>query len=129
MAAVTDLSWAQLAEGMSQVMGITIGVATYSENPNNSGSGTVTFAVQDLRNVKSYFQNPSSGVIKAIFGIIAAARVAQDSVNQGKATGEKLNAFPAPTTGTPSNGQVPITYTIAAKALLSSATQVVGTNV
>lgn len=127
MAAVTDLSWAQLASGMFSAMSIAIQNATYTENSN--GSGTVTFTIQDMTNVKPYFENTSSGVIKAISGIVASARVAQDQANQGKGTGEKLNAFPAPTVGTPVNGQVPINYTIAAKALLSSATQIVGTTV
>lgn len=127
MAAVTDLSWSQLSSGINSAMAIAIQNATYTENSN--GSGTVTFTFQDMTNVKPYFDNPSSGVIKVISGVVASARVAQEQANQGKATGEKLNAFPAPTTGTPSNGQVPINYTIAAKALLSSATQIVGTNV
>lgn len=125
MPAVTDLTWQQIRDAFAQ--------QGFIQNPiiqGAVGDGVAQIYIDVSALLGGATQEfTKEGVVKAFTKLLAAARVAQEAANTGKAAGEKLAAFPAATTGTPSNGAVPITHTITARALLSSATQIVGTNV
>jgi hypothetical protein len=67
------------------------------------------------------------GVVKALARLLEVARKAQEKSNEGKPTGERMAAFPAPAIGTPTGGFVPVTRSIASRYELSSATSIVAT--
>ena len=125
MPAVTDLSWSDLNNGLRKLTG--------QENGNFivlGGENTNPRVVMDITGLIS---SPSPtlsnmGTIKLLSMLLDAARIEQEFLNQGKATGERLTAFPSPTFGILANGFAPITRTLAARAILSSAAQIVGTN-
>lgn len=120
MPAVTDLTFIQLNDALKQLTGATFDFVT---SDIESGGVFINLGTFSSNGVPS-----GTGVIKAIATLMDAARVAQETANQNKAAGEKLTAFPVPTIGTPNNGAVPITRALTARAVLSSATQIVGTN-
>lgn len=122
MPAVTDLTFQQLNDSLKKITGSTTDLIQVDPD-----GGMLTLQLTPLTNNSR--GSTASGVIKALSMLLDAARDAQETANTGKTTGERLAAFPTPTTGTPANGQVPITRSLAARALLSSATQIVGTNV
>lgn len=121
MPAVTDLTWQQINEAFSaQNSGVDVVPITVI-----SGKAYIDLSILTDTNVTTQTQ---AGVIKATTRLLDLARIAQETANTGKVTGEKLTAFPAPTFGTLANGYAPVTRTLTARALLSSATQIVGTN-
>ena len=127
MAAITDLTWQQLADALGTMGANPISI---SGTPNAS---VITLSISTL--VTGTYKSDGTeqpigetGVIRALTKLLDAARIAQEAVNTGKVAGEKLSAFPAPTFGTLANGYAPITRTLTARAVLSSATQIVGTN-
>lgn len=125
MAAVTDLNWTDLNAGLRKLL----------DDPDYNFIYIDTTATPPrLRlDISALMPGSSSnlnnaGGIKLLAILFDAARLQQETLNQGKAVGEKLTAFPAPTFGTLANGYAPITRTLTARAVLSSATQIVGTN-
>lgn len=66
------------------------------------------------------------GVIKILANALNAAYLAQQDVNIGQITGEKLAALGTPTVGQISNGYAPITRTFVSRSELASATNIVG---
>lgn len=120
MAAVTDLTWSQLNTALKQLLGTTNDVITID------GYGIPTDI--NINAIASVGDN-GTGVIKFMTRLFDAARVAQETANTGKTTGEKLSTFAAPTNAAPSNNLVSITRTIVSRADLTSATKIVGTNV
>lgn len=121
MAAVTDLTWQQINDAFAaQNPGVDVVPITVI-------SGKVYIDLSIL-NDTSISVPTQAGVIKALTRLFDLARVSQETANTGKTTGEKLTAFPTPTFGTLANGFAPITRTLTARAVLSSATQIVGTN-
>ena len=127
MPAVTDLSWGDLNQGLKRLVGEDgnfVGIITPDATFTNR---KLAIFIDDLLPNAALDLN-GTGVIKLLTMLLDAARLQQETLNQGKATGEKLTAFPAPTFGVLTNGFAPITRTVTARAVLSSATQVVGTN-
>lgn len=124
MPAPTDLTWQQFGQAFGEVFGTPITNATLTTTPE--GRNQIIFEVGDLAPFREFFSNQNIGVIKALARSMAAARVAQERLNENKPAGERLTAFPAPTTGTPAAGQVPIDYRLTARAVLSSATDIKG---
>lgn len=127
MPAVTDLTWAQLERAHDGSWLKQINVNADQNAPNPTFHWVLDIGAVLGQPVTDI--NAEQGVVKVLIRLLATARAAQEVANTGKATGEKLAAFAAPTTGTPNNGTVPITYSVAGRALLSSATQIVGANV
>lgn len=130
MAAITDLTWTQLNVALKELTG------TSSADPNlittdAYGIPTSINITKVVGGITGSPADPSSvtGVIKFLNRLHDACRMAQESVNQGKAAGEKLSAFGAPTSATPKGNLVPITRTIVSQADLSTATKIVGINV
>lgn len=123
MAAVTDLTWTQLNIALKQVLGVT----DPSINVISNIEGEATdLSITSLIGNNIYVEG---GVIKAMSILLEACRRAQETANTGKTTGERLNAFPAPTNGAPANNFVPVTRAMTARADLTTATRIVGTNV
>lgn len=121
MPAVTDLTWQQINDAFAvQNPGVDVVPITVI-----SGKAYIDLSVLNDTAVAALTQ---FGVIKSATRFIDLARIAQETANTGKATGEKLTAFPVPTFGTLANGFAPVTRTVTARAVLSSATQIVGTN-
>ena len=125
MPAPTDLTWAQFGQALGEIFGTPITNATMTITPE--GKNQVIFEVGDLAPFREFFNNPNVGVIKASARVLAGGRIAQERLNENKPAGERLTAFPAPTTGAPAAGQVPLTYSLTARAKLSSATEIIGT--
>lgn len=115
MAAITDLTWQQLADKLpanavkldtGKVI-IDVGVLT----------GTTVDGLTD------------TGVVKAIAALMSAGFQAQATVNEPQVAGEKLAAFNTPVNGAIASGYVPITRAIVTRAELASATNIVAPNV
>lgn len=122
MPAVTDLNWNQLDPGQEKNLFIQY------KDPQNPNAPTVWALNLEALTGQPVTDLSTPGVIKAFSKLLDLARAAQETANTGRSTGEKLTAFPAPTFGTLANGYAPVTRTLTARALLSSATQIVGTN-
>lgn len=125
MPAPTDLTWRQFGDALGEILGSQI--QNVLMETDATGANRLIFTVSDLAPFKEYFNRPDIGVVKAISRQIAAGRIAQEKLNEGKPAGERLTAFPVPTTGAPALGQVPLTYTVTARAVLSSVTEIKGT--
>lgn len=128
MPAVTDLTWSQLNIALKQLTGSSLNsiitVDAYGIPTNINILEAVGGISPDLAQPEA-----TVGVIKFITRLYDACKIAQDMANQGKTTGEKLNAFGVATAAAPKGTLVPITRTIVSQADLSSATKIVGTNV
>ncbi len=121
MPAVTDLTWAQINEAFSrQNPGVDV-------IPTTLINGKLYLDLS-LFSESQVTDTTQDGVIKTLTKLWDLARAAQENANTGRAVGEKLVAFPPPTFGAATNGQAPITRQIAARVVLNSATQIVGTN-
>lgn len=128
MPAVTDLTWLDLNQGLRKITGANDNNFVLLITPDTTFvNRKLVICVDDLI-PGAAADLAGIGVIKLLTILLDAARLQQETLNQGKATGEKLTAFPAPTFGTLSNGFAPITRTLTSRAVLSSATQVIGTN-
>lgn len=122
MAAVTDLTWTQLNSALKQVLGVSSDIIYLVQGEESHLAVDFPLLAGGANSMNS------EGVIKAFSILLEAARRAQETANTGKATGERLSAFPAPVNGTPANNFVPVTRSMTARADLSSATKIVGTN-
>lgn len=127
MPAVTDLTWGDLNQGLKKLVGEDGNFVAIITPEATFGSRKLAIFIDDL--IPGAEADLSKvGVIKLLTMLLDAARLQQETLNQGKAAGEKLVAFPPPTFGSAVNGQAPVTRQIAARVVLSSATQIVGTN-
>lgn len=122
MAAPTDLTWQQLNDAFGQ----TIIAQLRPNEEGESVENVLAIKIPVLLNDQQINTSDSQGVIKALAKLIEIARIAQETLNTGKPAGERLVAFPAPVVGGASNGSVPITRSIASRAVLSSVTQIDG---
>lgn len=127
MPAVTDLTWGDLNQGLKKLVGEDGNFVSIITPDATFSNRKLAIFIDDL--IPGAEADLSKvGVIKLLTMLLDAARLQQETLNQGKVAGERLTAFPAPTFGNLSNGFAPITRTITARAVLSSATQIVGTN-
>jgi len=70
------------------------------------------------------------GVVKMVSRLLDLCRKAQVVANQGKPEGEKLNAFPAPTSSaTIQDGYLEVTEYLKSRIIISSATQIQGSTI
>jgi hypothetical protein len=128
MPAVTDLTWGDLNQGLRKITQESDGNFISIITPDTTfAQRKLAIFIDDLI-PGAAADLAGAGVIKLLTILLDAARLQQETLNQGKAAGEKLTAFPPATFGTLANGFAPITRTLTARAVLSSATQIVGTN-
>lgn len=120
MPAPTDLTWQQFNDAFSTLAGDIVFAITSNDN-------TLILNIPVVLGVSGQLTTNNAGVIKFLTRCLEAARIAQEQLNQDKPVGERLTAFPTPTTGTPANGFVPITRTLTSRARLASATEIIGT--
>lgn len=123
MPAPNDLSWEQLQSAFAQ-----LGINNIINGSTANGIYRINF---DLSEVVSVGSLRDPGVIKFISKLLDACRIAQERVNLDengnlKPAGERLDAFPPPTTGTIVVGQVPIIKSVRTRSDLSSATRITG---
>jgi hypothetical protein len=116
MAAPTDLTWQQLND--------VFGYPIVAQIP--AGESTTNLMLNLTILSPEFLTTDQGGVVKALMKLLELARKAQEKLNEGKPSGEKLAAFPAPTIGNQASGQVPIERRIASRIELSSATSIVG---
>lgn len=122
MAAITDLTFAQLADALGTTGAVYVGEDT-------QGNITVQLSISAI-NDENINSTASFGVVKFLTRLREACHKAQEIVNQGQATGEKLNAFPAAiSTGAVVDGFVQQSGAIQSKIAVATATQIVGTNI
>lgn len=124
MPAPTDLSWGQLNGVIPNNDGTFLTFVTFTE-PDAEGVSNVSINLSVLTGY-SITSSQSKGVIKALTRLLEAARLAQEKLNEGKPVGERLAAFPAPTIGNQTNGQVPFERRIVSRVELASATSIIG---
>ena len=121
MAAITDLTFAQLSDALETTGAIYVGEDTL-------GNITVQLSISAINN--EVINNPSTiGVVKFLTRLREACHKAQEMVNQGQVDGEKLDAFPAAiSTGAVVDGYVQQSGAIKSKIAVATATQIVGPN-
>lgn len=66
------------------------------------------------------------GVVKALAILLDAAYKTQLTVNTGQAVGERLAAFPPPSSGAIANGFAPVTRSLISRAEVATAVNVIG---
>lgn len=122
MAAITDLTFNQVAAALGDTTAFFIG-----EDP----LGNITLMVSiSAVNGESTSNLNNDGVIKFCTRLLAACGKAQDALNVNQIDGEKLNSFPAASSsGVIVNGFVEQTSTLKSKIAVSTATEIVGTNI
>lgn len=126
MPVVTDLTWTQLNTALKTVV-----------QTNNDLITLDSYGQPTEIDVAAIIQSfpvdsdatTSTGVIKFMARLFDACREAQIAANANQPTGERLNAFAAPTNQAPVGTFVPIIRTMTTRADLSSASRVIGTNV
>lgn len=123
MPAPTDLTWAQLARATDTVF---IQQMNFSPDPT-APNPDLRFII-DIGELtgKSVRDINDGGVVLVLSRLLDIARKAQEKLNEGKLAGERLVAFPTPTTGAAANGFVPVTRSIASRADLGSVTSIIG---
>lgn len=114
MAALTDLTWQQLADKLPT------GAIT-AEN------GKVVIDVS-LVNSSTIDGLIDSGVVKFFSLLFTAANKAQIDANATQADGEKLNSFSPATIGTNANGYITLTRPFVCRSELATAVNIVGSN-
>lgn len=129
MPAVTDLTWRQLDDALKQLTGATIDIIRLDNSGAVSGIDIAKVLSSTSTQIDANDPMSTTGVIKFITRLYDACKLAQETANQNKATGEKLSAFGVATAAAPKGTLVPITRTMTTQADLSSATRIVGTNV
>lgn len=122
MPAPTDLTWAQLDATRGDA-GVRFLYVT-GAGPDD----TNTRLMIDVSSIigKNITNLNQENVVNFAVKFLEICRKAQEELNTGKLAGERLTAFPVPTTSTPTVGQVPIDYKLTARAVLSSATDIKG---
>lgn len=126
MAAITDLSWANLSDAFGpSPLNRPLLVA------NTDAYGTNILLDLGVLLGREISSTGSLGVIEAILKFREVCVIAQTAANQGKLSGEKLNSFAPVTFGTISNNAAPVTASIAAKIIVVplGQKQIVGVNV
>ena len=115
MAAITDLTWAQISAKLPA-----------STITTSNGSTPLTAGVYiNLSTLTGDTIDATSdmGVVEAILKLLKAGREAQITANTGQAVGEQLNAFPTPSFGNSTiveSGLSTIaTYSLQAKVIAS----------
>lgn len=121
---MTDLTWTQLNTALQQLLGTNNSLINTTEN----GVTTISLHINPIISGTEISGLSTSGVIKFMTRLHDACRIAQETANQGKATGERLTAFGAATAAAPRGALVPISRTMITQADLSTATKIVGTN-
>lgn len=126
MPAVTDLTWTQLNTALKSVVQTNNDLVTL----DSYGMPTAIDVAAIIQSFPLDNDNATStGVIKFMARLFDACREAQTTANTNQPTGERLNAFAAPTNQAPVGTLVPIIRSMTTRADLSSATRVIGTNV
>lgn len=121
MAAITDLTFAQLADALGTPNAIYV-----AEDP--LGNITVQLSVGAINN-ETINSPATTGVVKFLTRLREACNKAQETANVGQAEGEKLDAFPSATsTGSVLDGYVQQTGVIKSKIAVATATQIIGQN-
>lgn len=115
MAALTDLTWQQLAD---QLPVNAIKIDTNGKVVIDVGIITSTSA-DTLTSV---------GVIKFFSLLFTAANKAQIAANESQPDGEKLTAFNPATIGTAVDGYITLTRPFICRSELATATNIIGTN-
>ena len=115
MAALTDLTWQQL-------------VSKLPDDAITVVAGAVTINV-GIVNESTVDALTDTGVIKFFSMLFSAANKAQIDANVAQVEGEKLAAFSPATVGANANGFITLTRPFICKSELSTATNIVGTNV
>ena len=119
MAALTDLTWAQLADALEGNAKIFVG-----EDP--VGNIGVLISVPAV-NGDTVGTLTDQGVVKFLLRLREAARAAQETANQNQTPGEMLDAFPAAVSdGIVTDGYVNQTSSIKAAIKVTSATDISG---
>ncbi len=121
MAAITDLTFAQLSDALGTTGAVYVGEDTL-------GNITVQLSVSVINDEN--VNNPTNtGVVKFLTRLREACHKAQETANQAQVDGEKLNAFPAAiSTGAVVDGFVQQSGAIQSKIAVATATQIVGPN-
>jgi len=115
MAALTDLTWQQLA-------------AQLPANSITVVSGKVTIDVSVASDITADALT-DAGVIKFFSFLFTAANKAQTAANTSQVQGEKLAAFNAATIGSNAEGYITLTRPFVCRSELATATNIIGTNV
>lgn len=115
MAAVTDLTWQQLADKLP-AGAITIASGAVSINVGLINGSTIDALTDD-------------GVVKFFSLLFTAANKAQTDANVDQVDGEKLAAFSPATIGANANGYITLTRPFVCRSELATATNIIGTNV
>lgn len=115
MAAVTDLTWQQLADQLP-ANAIVI-------DPN----GKVTIDVGTVISINADALT-DVGVVKFFSVLFTAANKAQIAANQNQADGERLTAFAPATIGTAVNGYITLTRPFVCRSELATAVNIIGAN-
>lgn len=121
MAAITDLTFEQLSNALGITGAISVGEDTL-------GNITVQLSISAI-NDETINNLASGGVVKFLTRLREACHKAQETINQGQAEGEKLDAFPAATSnGAVIDGYVLQSGAIKSKIAVATATQILGPN-
>lgn len=121
MAALTDLTWQQLADKLPE------GAISISASSNGSDISTVLIDVgKVIDNTTIGLTTP--GVIKFFSLLLSAANKAQIEANVTQEEGERLTAFSPATIGTNANGYITLTRPFTCRSELATATNIIGTN-
>ena len=115
MAALTDLTWQQLADKLP------MGAITVA-------AGKVTIDV-GLINNSTVDALTDSGVVKFFSLLFTAANKAQTDANAAQTDGEKLNTFSSATIGNNANGYITLSRPFVCRSELATAVNIVGSNV
>lgn len=121
MAAITDLTFSQLSDALGIPGAVSVGEDT-------QGNITVQLSISAI-NGETVNNLSGTGVVKLLTRLREACHKAQETINQGQAEGEKLDAFPAAvSSGTVVDGYVMQSGTVKSKIAVATATQIVGPN-
>lgn len=114
MAALTDLTWQQLADKLPA------GAITVA-------NGAVTINVGLVTDLPATALT-DSGVVKFFSLLFTAANKAQIDANADQVDGERLTAFSPATLGTNADGYITLTRPFVCRSELATATNIIGTN-
>ena len=125
MPATTDLSWTDYKEAFEQLGMLDVLILDAYGNPTKFD----VFAVIGNEYKVTDGSPATSGIVKFLSKCLEAGKHAQDKANTGKATGEKLAAFPAPTLGGATGTLVPVSRSLVTRHDLTSTGKIVGANI
>lgn len=118
MAALTDLTWQQLATQLPA------GAITISAEPD---PGKVIIDVSLVTSTTADALT-DAGVVKFFSVLFTAANKAQASANQSQTDGERLTAFSSATIGPAADGYITLTRPFVCRSELATAINIIGTN-